>query len=107
MRRDQTQGNLDLLLLRVLSQGPAHGYAVIAALKDASGGIFDLPEGSVYPSLHRLEDAGLLSSDWDSSGGRRRRIYRLTARGETRLSAGRNEWKRFSAGVNSVLGVSA
>jgi PadR family transcriptional regulator len=107
MARDQTRGNLDLLLLRILSRGPAHGYAVISALKDTSGGVFDLPEGTVYPSLHRLEAAGLLASEWDSAGGRRRRVYRLTAQGETSLSTGRNEWKRFAGGINSVLGESA
>ncbi|MGI8681281.1 MAG: helix-turn-helix transcriptional regulator [Mycobacteriales bacterium] len=96
-----------MLLLRVLSRGPAHGYAVISALKEASGGVFDLPEGTVYPSLHRLEDAGLLSSDWDSSTGRRRRAYPLTARGEASLSAGASTWKRFSTGMNAVLGMGA
>jgi PadR family transcriptional regulator, regulatory protein PadR len=107
MARDQTRGNLDLLLLRILSRGPAHGYAVISALKDTSAGLFDLPEGTVYPSLHRLEAAGLLASDWDSPGGRRRRIYRLTGQGEASLSTGRLEWKRFAGGMNSVLGESA
>jgi len=107
MTRAATQGQLEVLLLRVLSRGPAHGYAVISALKETSGGVFDLPEGTVYPSLHRLEDAGLLSSDWDSSSGRRRRVYQLTARGEASLSTGANTWKRFSTGMNAVLGMGA
>ena len=107
VKRDQTQGNLDVLLLRILSRGPAHGYAVITALKESSEGLFDLPEGTVYPSLHRLEHAGLLSSDWDSSSGRRRRVYAITAKGEASLAAGRQEWKRFAAGMNAVLGVQA
>jgi PadR family transcriptional regulator, regulatory protein PadR len=107
MKRDQTQGNLDVLLLGVLSSGPAHGYAVIAGLKQASNGLFDLPEGTVYPSLHRLEDAGLLASEWDTSAGRRRRVYRLTAHGATALTAGAREWRRFSTGMNAVLGATA
>ena len=65
MDRERLKGNLDLLLLSVLSSGPAHGYAIISALRDRSGGTFDLPEGTIYPALHRLEDAGLLVSTWD------------------------------------------
>lgn len=105
MKRDQTNGNLDLLLLRLLGSRPAHGYAVITELKESSDGLFDLPEGTVYPSLHRLERAGLLSSDWDSSSGRRRRVYAITAAGQRSLSEGRREWHSFAAGMNAVLGV--
>ena len=104
MKRDATRGNLDVLLLRILSAGPAHGYAVIAALKDRSEGLFDLPEGTVYPSLHRLEAAGLVASDWDTSSGRRRRVYRLTSAGEASLAEGRRDWLRFTAGMSAVLG---
>ncbi len=103
VKRDATRGNLDVLLLRILSAGPAHGYAVIAALKQRSAGLFDLPEGTVYPSLHRLEDAGLVASDWDSSFGRRRRVYRLTSSGEASLSQGQRDWQRFAAGMRAVL----
>jgi len=103
VKRDATRGNLDVLLLRILSAGPAHGYAVIAALKQRSAGLFDLPEGTVYPSLHRLEDAGLVASDWDSSSGRRRRVYRLTSSGEASLSQGQRDWQRFAAGMRAVL----
>lgn len=107
MRRDATRGNLDVLLLRILSAGPAHGYAVIAALRERSGGVFDLPEGTVYPSLHRLEQAGLVVSDWDSGGGRRRRVYRLTSAGEASLAAGQRAWQCFAARVSAVLGSGA
>ena len=62
MDRERLKGNLDLLLLSVLSSGPAHGYVIISALRDRSGGTFDLPEGTIYPALHRLEDAGLRSA---------------------------------------------
>ena len=86
------------LVLRILSAGPLHGYAIIAALKDRSDGLFDLPEGTVYPSLHRLEDAGMLTSDWDTAGGRRRRRYRLAPGGTVRLAAGRRNGRGSPAG---------
>ncbi len=75
------KGHLDLLLLAVLEKGPAHGYAVIESLRSHSGGTFDLPEGTVYPALHRLEKDGLLSSHWSQDSGRRRRVYQLTPKG--------------------------
>lgn len=104
MKRDATRGHLDVLLLRVLVAGPTHGYEVIAALKDRSEGLFDLPEGTVYPSLHRLEDAGLVASEWATVSGRRRRVYRLTAVGEASLAQKRQDWQRFATGMSAVLG---
>lgn len=104
MSRERLKGNLDLLLLSVLSAGPAHGYAVITALRARSGGTFDLPEGTVYPALHRLEGAGLLSSSWGDADGRRRRVYALTGQGEAALAEQRTEWQRFSSGIAAVLG---
>jgi PadR family transcriptional regulator len=104
MSRERLKGNLDLLLLSVLSPGPAHGYAVITALRARSAGTFDLPEGTVYPALHRLEGAGLLASSWADADGRRRRVYALTGNGEAALAAERTEWKRFAGGIASVLG---
>jgi PadR family transcriptional regulator PadR len=104
MSRERLKGNLDLLLLSVLSAGPAHGYAVIAALRARSAGTFELPEGTVYPALHRLEGAGLLASSWADADGRRRRVYALTGKGEAALAAERTEWKRFAGGIASVLG---
>jgi DNA-binding PadR family transcriptional regulator len=105
--RERLKGHLDLLLLSVLAAGPAHGYAIIAALRARSEGTFDLPEGTVYPALHRLADAGLLASDWSDADGRRRRVYALTAKGEAALAAERGEWKRFADGIQAVLGWSA
>ena len=107
MNRERLKGNLDLLLLSVLAAGPAHGYAIISALRDRSGGTFDLPEGTVYPALHRLEVAGLLASSWAEADGRRRRIYGLTDKGAAALAAERTEWRRVAAGVQTVLGWSA
>src|SRR6266581_4171500 len=102
MNRERLKGNLDLLLLSVLSAGPAHGYAVISALRERSEGTFDLPEGTIYPALHRLEEAGLLASSWAQADGRRRRVYGLTDEGAAALAAQRTEWRRFARGVRAV-----
>jgi PadR family transcriptional regulator, regulatory protein PadR len=107
MNRERLKGNLDLLLLSVLAAGPAHGYAIISALRDRSEGTFDLPEGTIYPALHRLEEAGLLASSWAQAEGRRRRVYGLTDEGVAALAAERTEWQRFAGGVRAVLGWSA
>ena len=104
MERERLKGNLDLLLLSVLSAGPAHGYAVITTLRQRSEGTFSLPEGTIYPALHRLENAGLLASDWAEGDGRRRRVYALTPQGAAALAAEQSEWRRFAAGVHAVLG---
>lgn len=107
MNRERLKGNLDLLLLAVLTAGPAHGYAVISALRERSDGMFDLPEGTVYPALHRLEDAGLLVSSWADVSGRRRRVYGITDRGIAALSAERAQWRQFATGVQAVTGWTA
>jgi PadR family transcriptional regulator, regulatory protein PadR len=87
MKPDLVRGNLDMLLLAIVDDGPAHGYAILEALRVRSDEAIDLPEGTVYPALHRLEKAGLLASSWDTSSGRRRRIYRVTKRGTAALGA--------------------
>ena len=107
MNRERLKGHLDLLLLSVLAAGPAHGYAIISALRDRSVGTFDLPEGTIYPALHRLEDAGLLVSSWAQAEGRQRRVYGLTDKGAAALAAEQTEWRRFAGGVHAVLGWSA
>lgn len=104
MRGESIKGHLDLLLLAVLADGDAHGYAVIDALKARSAGAFDLPEGTVYPALHRLERDGLLTSRWQRVGGRRRRVYEVTRRGHAQLADRRVEWKSFSRAVGRVIG---
>ena len=104
MDRERLKGNLDLLLLSVLASGPTHGYAIISALRDRSGGTFDLPEGTIYPALHRLEDSGLLASTWAQADGRRRRVYGLTGQGVAALAAQQTEWRRFAGGIHAVLG---
>lgn len=104
MATDRIKGHLDLLLLSVVKARPVHGYEVISELRERSGGEFDVPEGTVYPLLHRLEADGLLQSSWDDSGKRRRRVYRLTAAGLRALAEERSSWRRFSTGVDLVLG---
>jgi DNA-binding PadR family transcriptional regulator len=104
MRREQLKGHLDLLLLSVLQRGPAHGYAIITSMRERSEGAFDLPEGTVYPALHRMEEAGLLRSYWDETAGRRRRLYQVTAAGAAALTELRTEWRRFATGVQAIVG---
>jgi PadR family transcriptional regulator PadR len=97
------KGSLDLLLMGVLRRGPAHGYAIMAALRERSNGEFDLPEGTIYPALHRLEQSGLIASSTEMAQGRRRRIYALTARGRKEFAAQRREWQGFVANMQAVL----
>jgi PadR family transcriptional regulator, regulatory protein PadR len=104
MRSEKLKGHLDLLLMSVLSQGSGHGYEVITRLRDRSDGAFELPEGTVYPALHRLEEGGLLASTWDVVSGRRRRVYQLTPAGAAALSAEAKQWREFSGSMARVLG---
>jgi DNA-binding PadR family transcriptional regulator len=97
------KGHLDALVLATLDDEPLHGYAVIEALRARSEGAFDLAEGTVYPVLHRLEADGLLTSNWSTVAGRRRRIYRLSRRGRAALGRRRAEWQSFARAVESVL----
>jgi PadR family transcriptional regulator, regulatory protein PadR len=103
MKADAVRGRLDLLVLAVLADGPAHGYRVIEELRRRSGGTFDLPEGSVYPALHRLERDGLLASRWTTGPRRRRRTYRLTRRGRSALERERREWLLLARAITAVL----
>ncbi len=102
MGQDAVRGHLDGLVLAVLGSGPAHGYALIELLRERSGGFFELPEGTVYPALHRLERAGLVESGWSQVGGRRRRVYALTSRGRRAVTQRRREWRSFAAAVDAV-----
>lgn len=104
MLGERMKGNLDLLMLTVLAAAPAHGYELADRLRQQSDGLFDLPEGTVYPALYRLEARGWVTSSWTHVGGRRRRVYALTGPGRRQLAAQRREWARFSAGMAVVLG---
>lgn len=103
MRADGVRGHLDLVLLGILAIAPGHGYAVINELKQRTGGVLELPEGTVYPALHRLEDLGLVASVWKPAGGRRRREYELTSDGMQALAAERREWRRLVGGIDALL----
>jgi transcriptional regulator len=104
MEGDMLKGHLDLIVLAALAPGPAHGYAVIEEIRRKSGEAFDLPEGTIYPALHRLEAAGLLSSRWViAESGRKRRIYALTRQGTRALAERRAVWEQFSDAIGGLL----
>ncbi|MGI8859250.1 MAG: PadR family transcriptional regulator [Rubrobacteraceae bacterium] len=103
MRGETLKGHLDLLLLAAVRARPAHGYAIIENLRLRSGGSLDLPEGTVYPVLHRLERAGFLRSRWSEASGRRRRTYEVTEEGLSELRARERDWREFSRAVEGVL----
>jgi PadR family transcriptional regulator PadR len=97
------KGHLDLLLLAILADGSMHGYAIIDELRMRSDDTFDLPEGTVYPALHRLQKGGYLDSEWSEVQGRRRRTYRLTEPGRGALGEQRKAWNEFSDAISGVL----
>jgi PadR family transcriptional regulator PadR len=103
MRAEELKGHLDGMLLASLEGGARHGYAVIEYLREASGGRLDLPTGTIYPALHRLEDAGLITGSWSVVGGRRRRSYALTEAGKRELAGRRAGWQEFAAVVAAAL----
>jgi transcriptional regulator len=104
MKGEALKGHLDLLLLAILLDHPLHGYAIVEALRSRSGGEFDLPEGTIYPALHRLEREGWVDSWWSDETGRRRRVYQLTLRGHQALASRQREWQQFSRAVEAVIG---
>jgi transcriptional regulator len=104
VKGEALKGHLDMLLLAVLAERPLHGYAVIDELKVRSGEVFDLPEGTVYPALHRLEQERLLTSSWTVEQGRRRRTYRLTAKGRRTLHERTRSWAEFADAVGRLVG---
>ena len=98
------KGHLDMIVLAALAAGPAHGYGIIQEIRRRSRQAFDLPEGTIYPALHRLEEAGLLASRWvTADSGRRRRVYALTRRGERALVGHRAVWRQFSGAMSGLL----
>jgi PadR family transcriptional regulator PadR len=107
MNAETLKGHLDLLLLAAVQSSPSHGYAIADTLRTRSDGAFDLPEGTLYPALHRLERAGLLSSKWSEVNGRRRRVYQLTRIGHRALAERHGEWRDFARAVHAVVEGSA
>jgi len=104
-KTDSLQGALDLMVLQVLSRRPRlHGYAIMTAIEEISGGALRVEEGSLYPALRRMEESGWLRAEWIArEGGRRARIYELTAAGKKQLTAELSRWQTGTAAVNRVL----
>jgi transcriptional regulator len=103
-RADLLQGTLDLLILKALLLGPLHGWGISKRLRQISGDVLEVGQGSLYPALYRLEDRGWVSAQWGTSDeGRRAKVYTLTADGRRQLTVERSYWRRFSAAVDEVL----
>jgi PadR family transcriptional regulator PadR len=97
-------GTLDVLILKTLSWGPRHGYAIARWLEETTEEAIQVEEGSLYPAVYRLEEQGLIEHEWGTSElGRRAKIYRLTNRGRTRLRSETAEWERYTRAVSRVL----
>ena len=104
---DALRGSLDLLILKTLSLAPMHGWGISQRVQQISNGVLEVNQGSLYPALQRLEKDGLVTSDWDTTDNNRRaRYYRLTTTGRRALGAELESWRRFAAGLESVLKVS-
>jgi PadR family transcriptional regulator, regulatory protein PadR len=104
MTAEMLKGHLDAIILSAVEAGDAHGYAIIDAIKRQSGGTFDLTEGTIYPALHRLEQAGLLESRWIvPDSGRKRRVYSLTPSGRRSLDSRRASWNDFATAIDRFL----
>ena len=104
---DALRGSLDLLILKTLSLAPMHGWGISQRVQQISKGVLEVNQGSLYPALQRLEKAGLVTSDWDTTDNNRRaRYYRLTATGHRALGDELENWRRFAAGLEAVLNVS-
>jgi len=104
-KTDALQGSLDLLVLTILSRRPKlHGYALMTAIKETSGEVLSAEEGSLYPALHRMEEAGWISAEWVvKENGKRARIYQLTTAGKKQLAAEETRWITVSSAINRVL----
>jgi PadR family transcriptional regulator, regulatory protein PadR len=103
MRGEVLKNHLELLVLTALKRGPGHGYSIISAIRERSGGEFELLEGSLYPVLHRLERDGLVSSSWSEVGGRKRRVYKLSRKGRAAVDERQRDWRRFERAMDLVL----
>jgi DNA-binding PadR family transcriptional regulator len=103
VRGELLKGHLDLILLAALRSGPAYGYALIRELRERTGGALDLTEGTIYPVLHRLQDAGYLESRLVDARSRQRRLYSLTPAGETEMERLLVEWSQFIEGIDKLL----
>src|ERR1700734_2470496 len=107
-KSDLPQGTLDLLILKIVALGPVHGYAVAQRLQQVSRAVVQVPQGSLYPALHRLENRNLLAADWkETETGREAKFYRLTRKGRAQLDAETASWERLTEAVALILKLSA
>ena len=104
-KQDSLQGSLDLLVLKILSRRPRlHGYAIMSAISEMSEDVLRAEEGSLYPALHRMEEAGWILAEWVTKDtGRRARVYELTAAGRKQLAAVESRWETVTSAVNRIL----
>ena len=103
-KSDLPQGTLDLLILKIVALAPLHGYAIAQRLEQVSRGVVQVPEGSLYPALHRLENRGLLAADWKVTGTRREaKFYRLTGKGRKQLETEAASWQRLIDAIALIL----
>jgi len=106
-RTELPQGTLDLLILKIVALGPVHGYAIARRLQQVSRDAFQIPQGSLYPALHRLEGRGLLAADWkNTETGREAKFYKLTRKGRATLEEESASWRRLADAVGLVLRLS-
>jgi PadR family transcriptional regulator, regulatory protein PadR len=101
------QGTLDMLILRMLILGPAHGHTIAQGIERTSENALEVEQGSLYPALHRLEDRGYLASDWGvSENNRKAKFYRLTAKGRKELTSATSRWRQMTRAIGLILGES-
>jgi PadR family transcriptional regulator, regulatory protein PadR len=106
-KSDLPQGTLDLLILKIVGLGPVHGYAIAQRLQQVSRDVVQVPQGSLYPALHRLENRGLLAAEWEKSEtGREAKFYQLTPKGRAQLETEAASWERLTEAVGLVLKLS-
>jgi PadR family transcriptional regulator PadR len=107
VKSDLPQGTLDLLILKVVALGPVHGYAIAQRLQQVSLNVVQVPQGSLYPALHRLENRGLLAADWKATEtGREAKFYSLTKKGRAQLETEAADWQRLTEAVALILKLS-
>ena len=103
IRNQIRKGSSEILILRLLQDEPMYGYQIVQELKKRSSGYFDMKEGLLYPTLHRMKQAGLVTSEWQTTDGRRRKYYRLTPDGKEMLREGSAEWDNFMREMQAIL----
>ena len=107
-RQEMLQGTMDMLILRTLVMGPAHGHTIAHAIEQTSDEVLQVEQGSLYPALHRLEDRGWVESSWGvSENNRKAKFYELTVAGRKQLVAERERWQQVVGAIGRILGEAA